>query len=192
MAYQAWSVVYGEQPTAAKWNILGTNDASFNDGTGIADDAIKVATHLDNPYKFSAFLSASQGSVASGSAQTIVFNGEKYDAEGDFDVTTGIYTVPVTGYYHFDVRWFAYYGGTASPTRVNTYFQVNGGNAAQVEQRYPAANAGLGATLSNDIYLTAGDEVKIRCAIYYSSGAPYVYGDAGGVYTAFNGHLICT
>lgn len=29
MAYQAWSVVFGEQPSAAKWNILGTNDARF-------------------------------------------------------------------------------------------------------------------------------------------------------------------
>lgn len=28
------------QPSAAKWNILGTNDASFNDGTGIAVSAI--------------------------------------------------------------------------------------------------------------------------------------------------------
>lgn len=41
MGYASWSVVFGEQPSAAKWNILGTNDASFNDGTGIADDAIK-------------------------------------------------------------------------------------------------------------------------------------------------------
>lgn len=40
MAYQSWSVVFGEQPSAAKWNILGSNDASFNDGTGIADGAI--------------------------------------------------------------------------------------------------------------------------------------------------------
>lgn len=29
MAYTSWSVVYGEQPSAAKWNILGTNDAHF-------------------------------------------------------------------------------------------------------------------------------------------------------------------
>lgn len=43
MAYAAWSVVFGEQPSAAKWNILGTNDASFNDGTGIADAAITPA-----------------------------------------------------------------------------------------------------------------------------------------------------
>lgn len=30
MAYSSWSVVFGEQPSAAKWNILGTNDAEFN------------------------------------------------------------------------------------------------------------------------------------------------------------------
>lgn len=40
MAYTAWSVVYGEQPTAAKWNQLGQNDAGFRDGTNIDDDTI--------------------------------------------------------------------------------------------------------------------------------------------------------
>ena len=29
MAYASWSVTYGEQPSAAKWNILGSNDAHF-------------------------------------------------------------------------------------------------------------------------------------------------------------------
>lgn len=40
MAYSAISFTFGEQPSAAKWNILGSNDSSFNDGTGIASDAI--------------------------------------------------------------------------------------------------------------------------------------------------------
>lgn len=40
MAYTAWTVVFGEQPSAAKWNILGANDASFNDGTGIGTAVI--------------------------------------------------------------------------------------------------------------------------------------------------------
>lgn len=40
MAYTAWSVVFGEQPTAAKWNQLGTNDAGFKDGTNIDAGAI--------------------------------------------------------------------------------------------------------------------------------------------------------
>ena len=43
MAYASWSVVFGEQPSTAKWNILGTNDAGFNDGSGIATNAITAA-----------------------------------------------------------------------------------------------------------------------------------------------------
>lgn len=48
MAYQSWSVVFGEQPSASKWNILGTNDASFNDGTGIGDDTIDSRHYVTN------------------------------------------------------------------------------------------------------------------------------------------------
>lgn len=38
MAYTSWSVAFGEQPSAAKWNILGTNDAYFDGliGSGTA------------------------------------------------------------------------------------------------------------------------------------------------------------
>lgn len=38
MAYASWSVSFGEQPSEAKWNILGTNDAYFDGliGSGTA------------------------------------------------------------------------------------------------------------------------------------------------------------
>lgn len=45
MGYVATSFVFGEQPSAAKWNQLGSNDSSFNDGTGIGNGVIK-ASHL--------------------------------------------------------------------------------------------------------------------------------------------------
>ena len=48
MAYTAWSVVYGEQPTAAKWNQLGANDAGFKDGTNIDAGAIITTKIADN------------------------------------------------------------------------------------------------------------------------------------------------
>lgn len=32
--YSSWSVVFGEQPSASKWNIIGTNMASFNERIG--------------------------------------------------------------------------------------------------------------------------------------------------------------
>lgn len=43
--YTAWSVIAGEQPTAAKWNQLGSNDASFNNGNGF-EDSIILSRHL--------------------------------------------------------------------------------------------------------------------------------------------------
>ncbi len=36
MGYTAWSVIFGEQPSASKWNILGTNDSGFRDGSNFA------------------------------------------------------------------------------------------------------------------------------------------------------------
>lgn len=48
MAYSADTFVADEQPTTAKWNKLWSNDASFNDGTGIADDAILNRHLADN------------------------------------------------------------------------------------------------------------------------------------------------
>ena len=47
MSYSADTFVADEQPTTAKWNKLWSNDASFNDGTGIADNAI-LNRHLSS------------------------------------------------------------------------------------------------------------------------------------------------
>lgn len=45
MSYSAQTFTSSEQPTTAKWNLLWSNDASFNDGTGIANATISLA-HL--------------------------------------------------------------------------------------------------------------------------------------------------
>lgn len=42
MAYSAQTFVADEQPTTAKWNILWSNDASFNDGSGFATGTASV------------------------------------------------------------------------------------------------------------------------------------------------------
>lgn len=47
MSYTAWSVVFGEQPTAAKWNQLGANDAGFKDGTNFDDSIIDSRHYAD-------------------------------------------------------------------------------------------------------------------------------------------------
>lgn len=48
MAYASWSVIFGEQPSSTKWNILGTNDALFyqqlTDGWIQADETWNYAS----------------------------------------------------------------------------------------------------------------------------------------------------
>ena len=46
MTYSTVTFVAFEQPTAAKMNLLGENDAGFRDGTNISDDVI-LARHID-------------------------------------------------------------------------------------------------------------------------------------------------
>lgn len=88
MAYAAWSVVAGEQPTAAKWNILGTNDASFNDGTGIGTGAIVTAA------LGTASVTASK--LATGAANAAVATGEATSSNSYVDLATTTDTVTVT------------------------------------------------------------------------------------------------
>lgn len=65
MAYNSWSVVFGEQPSAAKWNILGANDASFNDGTGIGTAVIN-STSLKEAFFRSRFQQVTTNSQPTG------------------------------------------------------------------------------------------------------------------------------
>ena len=43
--YTAITFVANEQPTTAKWNLIGSNDASFNNGNGF-EDGIIINRHL--------------------------------------------------------------------------------------------------------------------------------------------------
>lgn len=43
LPWPSWSVVFGEQPTAAKWSELGANDDALAAGTGLNDGALTPA-----------------------------------------------------------------------------------------------------------------------------------------------------
>lgn len=82
MAYTAWSVVYGEQPTAAKWNQLGANDAGFKDMTNV-DDLAVLTRHLNT----------SAATTAKVKLTTINFKGA---AGSNFTTTSATFTA-ITG-----------------------------------------------------------------------------------------------
>lgn len=76
--YTAWSVVFGEQPTAAKWNQLGTNDAGFKDGSNI-DDGVILERHIPDseltPEKISALFQTTSMSGNTNSTSTVDLTG---------------------------------------------------------------------------------------------------------------------
>lgn len=100
MAYQSWSVTFGEQPSAAKWNILGTNDSSFNDSTGINLQYNNLAG-FSNPYKFSVYRN-SAANTGNGTVAKVSFDTELFDTNNNF--ASGTYTAPVAGFYQFNTR----------------------------------------------------------------------------------------
>lgn len=94
MSYTAWSVVYGEQPTAAKWNQLGSNDAGFKDGTNIDDDAIITRHIADNAVVAGAIAS---GAVLLGYGKATANQSGITNVETDLTNLTATVTVPTGG-----------------------------------------------------------------------------------------------
>jgi len=106
MGYSADTFSAGEQPTTAKWNKLWSNDASFNDGTGIANLEIGAGhTSMKLDYKFSVYRAAAF-SLSTGAATVIPYDTKLYDTGSNVDVATnkGRFTAPVAGFYHFNAQ----------------------------------------------------------------------------------------
>lgn len=134
MAYSADSFVADEQPTTAKWNKLWTNDASFNDGTGIADDAI-IARHLADNSVFARNID-STGLIQSATGLTA----SPISVAGPADVASSSVTFTP------DVASYAliWYGGkvqiNASAARaVAVYLNIGGSNVHSIEASLPSA-----------------------------------------------------
>lgn len=165
--YTPWSVTALEVPNATKWNLLGGNDASFNDGDGIADDAI-VARHISgfdksnltadvNPYKFRAYSNTTQNS-GNGAFAVVALNTENFDSNSNFASNT--YTVPVSGFYLVGGRIHT----TSNPTRLIVTVYKNGTEVARGDDISDddAQLAGSAVSVSSLLQLTAGDTIDMR------------------------------
>lgn len=163
MAYSADSFVADEQPTTAKWNKLWSNDASFNDGTGIATGAItsakisgfdySLATTNSNPYKFSAYHNTTQNSGSGAFAQGS-FNTELFDTNSNF--ASNAYTAPVAGFYIIGSRIHT----TGSPTRFIVSLFKNGTEIARggdFAASTAGTTAGTGVEATRLLQLAASD-----------------------------------
>jgi len=179
--YQTWSVVFGEQPTAAKWNILGTNDAAMNDGGGLGDDII-VNRHIgtnavsgDQLGKMIGCILRRQAtqSIANATDVTINWDNEDYDPDGLN--ASGVFTAPSTGIYTFGgCGIFAgSSGGTYRMIKlyVDDSFYNNHSNSSDPSHPY--------MPFSFTVKLTAGQTVEIKVR--------HDYGSALNLYNAWVG-----
>lgn len=93
MAYSSWSVVYGEVPSAAKWNILGANDASFNDGTGLP-----VGTCVQTVY-------TNYSAVATGTGTIPIDDSIPQSSEGNEYMSQAITPRSATNILSIEILW---------------------------------------------------------------------------------------
>lgn len=162
MAYTAWSVVFGEQPTAAKWNQLGQNDAGFKDGTNIDNLAILnrhiaadnlYSSKIYNPYKFSVYRAAAHNSA--GSYTKVDHDTTLYDTGGNISGSDK-FTAPVAGFYYFNAQA----GNTvAGSTAIFSALYKNGAQA-RVGQGANTAAAGSWSNVHGVLQLAANDYVE--------------------------------
>lgn len=180
MAYASWSVVFGEQPSASKWNILGSNDASFNDGTGIANMSMST-TSVSNPYKFSVYRN-SAATTGSLSDAKLTFDTELFDTNNNF--ASGTYTAPVAGFYF--VNACVTLGSNAVYVFVHLY--KNGVFYKKIAgDSTGSGNAAWSSTGSTLLQLAASDTLEIYTQ---SNGAATIAVGTGPISTYFEGHLV--
>jgi hypothetical protein len=150
--YATWSVIAGEQPTTAKWNILGSNDGAFNTGQGF-NDSIILARHLAPTYNFRYTRNAG---VATNFQGILICDTKIYDVGNCYSTTTGLFTAPVAGYYIF--------GGvvgyhTSSSSALITSLAINSTNETIRWQEFdsPPSGQNLHQSGSSEVHLNAGD-----------------------------------
>lgn len=170
MAYASWSVVFGEQPSAAKWNILGTNDAHFNTRLGYS------------AYCFRAYDSGGT-TIADNSATKINLATEEYDYGSNFSGST--YTAPIAGVYHFFGRFEI--GTIATGVDASARVFKNGSEVFRGVQLAAAYTSDQGFTVNGDVLLAASDTVEFYG---YQNSAGTEATVTGSARTYFGGHLV--
>ena len=116
----------------------------------------------------------------------IVFGQERFDVGGGYNTSNGVYTVPVTGYYHFYGQ--VYRQTTSADSWWGFYINGSQKSEARLQTNYnQASGTGQGyATLQSSIYwyCSAGDTVKMRVgaagAIHCNNTLSYFCGNLVG------------
>jgi hypothetical protein len=158
MSYSADSFSAGEQPTTAKWNKLWSNDASFNDGTGIAAMTAGGTTAVKNSYKFSVYRNAALTTSVNG---VVTYDTRVFDTGSNLDIVTnkGRFTAPIAGFYQFEAALALQYGGSGNIYSLS--FWKNGSNYHTGYQTVSTTTQTIIGQATALIQLAASDYIEV-------------------------------
>jgi hypothetical protein len=131
-------------------------------------------------HPFSAYYSAQPASWSG--PTTIVFNNTLFNGSNAYSSSTGRYTAPVSGYYHFRAHFFKY---TTYTNSSNTYWGISTSNGYFAKTNHGAASYDGGQEVSMVCYLEAGDYAYVEI-----STASTMTSYHSSHFNSFSGYLI--
>lgn len=135
--------------------------------------------NIKNSYKFNVYR---QNTLSAINGTDVVFDTVNYDTGSNYSTSTGLFTVPVTGYYHFSAQITL---GNYNSGYYWISLKKNGSELYRGNRGQTSANGNYAPQISIDDFFTAGDTVSIAPALQASSTFEVTSNN-----TRFIGHLI--
>ena len=181
----------GNVAPAEKLHVNGNIRVTPLAGTGkreVYTDANGILINI-NPVAFSAFQNTNF-SVAPNSTITIPFNTPNYDLSSNFNNTTGVFTAPTNGIYHFNttIIWSSL-SASSDAFQVALYGSTPLFTLAQHTTAITLANNFSTSIATTDVKLNAGQTVRVN-VFQTTSISLAIRGDFNDYTCIFSGHLV--
>jgi len=172
-------------------NVLKINSITGSGTTAVGQLEAPSELTLPNQPAFHATKSTDQDDLAvGGSVNTIIFDGERFDQNDDFNTSTSTFTAPVTGKYYLKTAMYLQNLDSASQYiqfRINTsnkeYISILSPDSLTSDMNY------FSGTIDVFADMDASDTATVRITI--TGGSAQTDVQANPSYTYFVGFLVC-